>query len=93
VNTLGQHLSEILDSILRPLRDGLEVLTSGLRALYRLLQEAIAGLVEMGRGVLDALSTLLRSMVEQLQEFIRSAMSTVGSRLAEMLLDVLGERA
>ncbi|MHC1709229.1 MAG: lamin tail domain-containing protein [Methanomassiliicoccales archaeon] len=93
VNTFGQQLSEIIDSLLRPLQEGLGTLTSYLRSAYRLIRGAINDLVEMGRDVLEALSALLGSMVEELQDFIRSAMSIVESKVARMLLDILGERS
>ena len=93
VNTFGQQLSEIIDSLLRPLQEGLGTLISYLRSTYRLLRGAITDLVEMGRDVLDALSAMLGSMVEELQDFIRSAMSMVESKVASLLLGILGERS
>ena len=93
VNTFGQQLSEIIDSLLRPLQEGLGTLTSYLRSVYRLLRGAITDLVEMGRDVLDTLSAMLGSMVEELQDFIRSAMSIVESKVAKLLLGILGERS
>jgi hypothetical protein len=93
VNTLGQQLSEIIDSLLRPFQEGLGTLTSCFRALYRCLGEAINALVDMGRNALEALSSLLGSLVEQLQDFIRSAMSIMESNVAKLLLGLLGERS
>jgi hypothetical protein len=93
VNTFGQQLSEIIDWLLRPLQEGLGTLTSYLRSVYRLLRGAITDLVEMGRDVLDTLSAMLGSMVEELQDFIRSAMSIVESKVARLLLGILGERS
>ncbi len=93
VNTFGQQLSEIIDSLLRPLQEGLGTLISYLRSTYRLLRGAVTDLVEMGRDVLDTLSTMLGSMVEELQDFIRSAMSIVESKVARLLLGILGERS
>jgi len=93
INTLGQQLSQIIDSLLRPLQEALETITSQLRAVYRLLQEAIANLVEMSRDITDALSATLRYLVEELQGFIRSAMSVLESKVAKLLLDILGERS
>ncbi len=93
VNTLGQQLSEIIDSLLRPLQEGLGTLTSYLRAIYRGLRDAITALVEMGRDALQALSAMLGAMVEELQDFIRSAMSVVESKTARLLLDLLGEKS
>lgn len=93
VNTLGQQLSEIVDSLLRPLQEGLGTLTSYLRSTYRLIRGAITEIVEMGRDVLDTLSAMLGSMVEELQDFIRSTMSVLESKVARMLLGILGERS
>ncbi len=92
VNTFGQQLSEIIDSLLRPLQEGMGTLTSYLRSFYRLLRGAITDLVEMGRDVLDTLSAMLGTMIEELQDFIRSAMGFVESKVAKLLLDILGER-
>ncbi len=92
VNTLGQQLVEIMESLLRPLQEGLGTIASYLRDAYRLLQDAVACLVEMGREALGSLSSLLGTMVEELQDFIRSAMSVVESRASRLLLDILGER-
>lgn len=93
VNTIGQQLSEIIDSLLRPLQEGLGTLTSYLREAYRLLRGAVIALVELGRDALEALSSMLGSMVEELQDFIRSAMSLLESKVARLLLDILGERS
>ncbi|NLX48068.1 MAG: hypothetical protein GXY70_07885 [Euryarchaeota archaeon] len=92
VNTLGQQISEIIDTLLRPLQEGIEALTSNLRAVYRSLQEAVTSMVEMGREAFNKMSAMLMSLVERLQDFIRSAMSTLESNIAKLLLDVLGER-
>ncbi len=93
VNTFGQQLSDIIDSLLRPLQEGLGTLTSYLRSVYRLVRGAVTDLVEMGRDVLDTLSAMLGTMVEELQDFIRSAMSIVESKVAKLLLGILGERS
>lgn len=93
VNTLGQQMIDVLDSLLRPLQEGLGALTSHLRSLYRMLQGAFASLVEMGSDALEMLSGMLGSLVEQLQDFIRSAMSLVESKVAKLVLGILGERS
>ena len=93
MNTLGQQLSEIVDSLLRPLQEGLGTLTSHLREVYRLLRGTLAALIEMGRNALETLSAMLSSLVEELQDFIRSAMAVVESKAARLLLGILGERS
>ena len=93
INTLGQQISDIIDSLLRPLQEGLGTLTSYLRTLYRMLQGAITSLVEMSGDVLDKLSKMLGSMVEELQDFIRSSASVLESKAAKLLLGIIGERS
>lgn len=93
VNTLGQQLADTIDSLLRPIQEGLGAITSHLRAIYRLLRGALTDLVEMGRNALESLSEMLGSLVEELQDFIRSAMSVIESKVARLVLDILGERS
>ena len=93
INTLGQQFSDIVDSLLRPIQEGLGTLTSYLRTLYRMLTGAMTSLVEMGRDVLDELSGMLGSMVEELQDFIRSSASVLESKAAKLLLGIIGERS
>ncbi len=93
VNTLGQKICDVIDSLLRPLQEGVGTLTSYLRAVHRYLRDAVSSLIELGSNALQALSAMMNALVEKLQDFIRSAMSLVESKLAKLLLDVLGERS
>ena len=93
INTLGDHLSNVIEGLLRPIREGLEDISSGLRAVYRLIQSTIDRLIDTGKEVLEILSAKLGALVEQLQDFLRKAISTIEDKLAEVLLDIIGERS
>jgi len=91
-NTLIGDVATILEKIFRPLLDGIEAVSSGLQKVYRLLENAVKRLLDMGTKILDALSNYLQELVEKVQQFVRAVVLGPTANAVEAAAGLLGER-
>jgi hypothetical protein len=82
----------VIDEVLRPLREGIDALSSGMQGVYRLLQSAIERLLDLGTKALDLLSDAMQEMVEQIQHFVRTSVLGGKAITINAIANLLGEQ-
>jgi len=93
INTMGQQLAEMVESVLRPLLDAIETISSGLRDVYRMLQDAVSRLLDASTKALELLSSTLQTLVESVQRCIGETLSGLKAKAIDKAVELLGERS
>ena len=92
INTMQDNLAKVIDEVLRPLKEGIDALSSGVQGVYRLLESAIQRLLELGTNALDLLSETMQTLVEQIQHFVRVSVLGGNAITINAVANLLGEQ-